>query len=455
MAPMEPGDPRRGRGALAGAGALARSRAALSPRVLARALIVTQLAAIVLFGVLSVSDFFIWGAGGDERAHFAYIQTIAQQGRLPIVNRDRVSLQVQAITDGTYPLRSPVWPSQVGLRGRSYEAFQPPLYYLTAVPVFDLSSNYLVKVKLLRGYGLLLLLASIALCAALARRVFGRERWLLPFAFALTVYLWPGVLVGGATVSNAALELPLMIATVWALWRAHTARSGRALLAAGALIGLCLLTQVTLVFIVPLLVAVAARLLWRDRSRRMLATAAAALVLPLALLTPWLIFNEIHYHALTANSLAQRVQHSITPKHVNFGFVTSGDVKMVDALLPEDWWFEGRGSVGTAIEWLVIVELIGMAAAGAALALRRRRAVPWLLLAPAPLWFLTMDIATIVARWNLLHPRYGYSALPLLALFGAGTLVVERRGEGAVLAASAATSALLIGLWVWLAATFY
>ena len=66
-----------------------------------------------------------------------------------------------------------------------------------------------------------------------------------------------------------------------------------------------------------------------------------------------------------------------------------------------------------------------------------------------------MDLATLVAKWNLLHPRYGYSALPPLALFAAGTLVVERRGEGAVLAASAATSALLIGLWVWLAVTFY
>jgi 4-amino-4-deoxy-L-arabinose transferase-like glycosyltransferase len=435
------------------------STTAISPRatsLLARALVLAQLTAIVCFGVLSVDHFFIFGAGGDERAHFSYIQTIAQQGRLPIVNRDYVSAPVEAMSDGLYPLSSPVSPASIGLRGRSYEAFQPPLYYLTAVPIFELSSNYVVKLKLLRGYGLALLLLSIGLCALIARRAFGAG-WLLPFSFVLTVYLWPGVLVNGTTVTNGALEMPLMIATVWALWRAEETRAPRLLVGAGVLVGLCLLTQVTLVFVVPLLVVVAGRFAWRLRTRRALAVAATALVLPLAMLSPWFAFNESHYHALTADSLAEKVQSAIGPGgHVALGFVTSGDVKMVDGLLPEDWWFEGTRTIPHAIEWLVVLELLGFAAAAVAVAWRRhRRAVPWLLILPAPLWLLTMDVATVVAKWNLLHPRYGYPTLPLLALFAAGTLARSRGGARAVLLASGATSALLVGTWIWLAATFY
>jgi hypothetical protein len=46
------------------------------------------------------------------------------------------------------------------------------------------------------------------------------ERRTLAFAFGLTVFLWPGVIVRSVNISNAALELLLGLAFIHVLWRA-------------------------------------------------------------------------------------------------------------------------------------------------------------------------------------------------------------------------------------------
>ena len=73
------------------------------------------------------------------------------------------------------------------------------------------------------------------------------------YAAALSVLLWPGVIVRVITVSNAALELPLALLYVLAVWYASTRREPRLLLGAAGLLGLCLLTGLTLIFLAPLI----------------------------------------------------------------------------------------------------------------------------------------------------------------------------------------------------------
>jgi hypothetical protein len=168
-----------------------------------------QLIGIVLFGFLTVTRFPIWSPV-DEGAHFTYLQTVAEKKRLPILKKDLVSPQVRSILQGRYPLEAEPLPAVLALGDYSYEAFQPPLYYMAAVPAFSLSDNYRTKVVLVRFFDLALLLTGILLLALLCRSVFP-EGPMPPFAIGLSAFLVPGVLVRAITVSNSALEIPLVL----------------------------------------------------------------------------------------------------------------------------------------------------------------------------------------------------------------------------------------------------
>ena len=87
---------------------------ALSP---VRILIAAQLAVIVSAGmatVLSLPKFT-----GDEIAHFSYGQSVAEQGRLPLLGPTLISSQAEAIYEGTYPAPGRLDPAKRGLSGRS------------------------------------------------------------------------------------------------------------------------------------------------------------------------------------------------------------------------------------------------------------------------------------------------------------------------------------------------
>lgn len=217
-----------------------------------RALAVLQVAAILVLGVVTVYRFHIF-AEVDERAHLAYVQEMAEHGRIPWVGRDYVSWQELAIEQGTYPRPSGLNPRLLGVRGSSYEGWQPPLYYVLAVPAFLILGDYHDKILAVRAFDLLLLLAAVVILALLARAVF-EGRWRVPYCLALSTILWPGVIVRVITVSNAALELPLVALYVLVLWNATLKPRVRSLIVAGGLLGLCVLTQLTLVCLAVLLI---------------------------------------------------------------------------------------------------------------------------------------------------------------------------------------------------------
>lgn len=159
---------------------------------------------LVFLGLVTVARTHVWSPG-DERAHYSVIQTWAEESRPPRIT-ELISPQALAISENTWPEPSRTDPRTLGIGGRNYEAFQPPLYYLLAVPVFRIAADYRDKIFVLRGFDLLLYLGGALVLWILADRVAGDRSRLLPWVVGMLVLLWPGNLVRGITIANSSLE---------------------------------------------------------------------------------------------------------------------------------------------------------------------------------------------------------------------------------------------------------
>lgn len=420
-------------------------------------LVAAQIVAITVVGGVTVFRFHIFAAV-DELAHISFVEQVAEHGSLPWLGRSYVSWQMVSIVKDVYPARSSVSPRKLGLAGEGYEAFQPPLYYLLAVPAFLIPSNYRDKVIAVRLFDLLLLLAAAAILALLARAV-AAEHWRLAYAAALCVLLWPGVVVRAITVSNAALELPLTLLYILVLWHATNRRSPRLLLAAGALLGLCLLTGLTLIFLALGLLLPIVALLRERRDRRTLATVGLAAALPLLMLAPWVISNEVRYGALFAGSLAKQLQTSfVNPSGQTFGVgaVVSRLWRLDRALLPQEWWPQYATGGLNFVLWIVPALLVAGALIPVAIRPRllRSRAAA-LLAAPLPLGVLTLAGIVVFADWPSFMPRYVNPTMPLLALFAVWAWLALRRRPAVLLGLVTLSSALTAFVWVYMAGAYY
>ena len=400
-----------------------------------RALIAVQLAALAALALVTVFRFPVF-ALVDEAAHYDYVQTIAEEGRLPDLRTELVSPATAALDEGTYPAPARTDPADRGLAGRSYEAFQPPLYYLVAAGPFAAAGSPMAAVRALRLLGAALLALAAYLLWRLAR---GSPA---VFAVALCFLLWPGVVVRTVTASNAALELPMALGALLALRAAHERRDGRVLVLAGALVGLGLLTRLSLVVLVPALAAVALPYL-RDGRR---GAAALALALPALLLAPWMASNVDRYGAPTASALVREMQEPVlNPTGADLG---AGDLRalhgrLLGGVLAEEWWSEllpaGKRRVRDAF-------LILAVAVPFALVLVRRPPGWALLCAPLVLGLVLMTAGLLIGDWDFFYPRYLYGVLP-----AAGVAIGAALGRAA-LPYAAVVTLLLLGLWAHLSA---
>jgi hypothetical protein len=412
-----------------------------------RALVAVQLAALLVLGLATVSRFPVW-ALVDEAAHYDYVQWIAEDGRLPVLDEDRVHPQVLAIDEGRYPEAPRVEAEDRGLFGRSYEGFQPPLAHLLATPVFAVAGDHERKLRALRGLGLVLLGVAVALTWLLARRALP-DMPLAGFSLALTFFLWPGVIVRASTFSNAALELAVGAALSLALWRALSERSGPWLVAAGALTGAALLTKLTMAAFAPAFGSACVAFL---RERRWRAVTAAAL-LPVAALAPWIAFNLHHYGALTGSDQVQRLmQPALNPDRVDYGVgdLAGKHVALLNGVLPDEWWVEFLSSTKRRLRdlFMGLVLAAPLLAAVRIPAPERRRALAVLLL-PLVTGVLLMSVSLLAENWDAFYARYLYGALPGFAVFAA--LAVGRAlGARALFLSSAGLTALLLLLWAHL-----
>jgi 4-amino-4-deoxy-L-arabinose transferase-like glycosyltransferase len=412
-----------------------------------RALVAVQLAALLVLGVVTVARFPVW-ALVDEAAHYDYVQWIAEDGRLPILDEDRVHPEVLAIDEGRYPAAPRRRAEERGLFGRSYEGFQPPLAHLLATPVYVVVGDHEGKLRALRAMGVVLLGVAIALTWLLARQAVP-DMPLAAFSLALSFYLWPGVVVRAATFSNAALELALGSALSLALWRALSERSGRWLVAAGALTGMALLTKLTTLAFVPALAVVCVAFLREGRRRAVLAAAA----LPAAIVAPWIAFNLHHFGALTGSDQVQELMEpTLNPGRVDFGVgdLAGKHVALLNGVLPDEWWVEFLSTAKRRLRdvFMGLVIAAPLLAAVRIPAVERRRGLAVLLL-PLVTGVVLMSVSLLVENWDAFYARYLYAALPGFAVFAA-LAVARALGARALFWSSAGLTAVLLLLWAHL-----
>jgi 4-amino-4-deoxy-L-arabinose transferase-like glycosyltransferase len=413
-----------------------------------RVLVAVQLAALLVASVATVARFPVW-ALVDEAAHYDYVQSVAEDGRVPVLDEDRVHEEVLAIDEGVYPGAPRVPARERGLFGRSYEGFQPPLAYLLATPVFAVVGDHEAKLRALRVLGVLLLGVAVLLTWRLAREVVP-DVPLAAFSFALTFLLWPGVVVRAATFSNAALELAVGAALSLALWRAVTRRSDGWLVAAGALMGAALLTKLTLLAFVPALAAVAVAFLRWGRARAV----AGAVGLPALMVAPWVVFNFREYGAPTGSGAVQSLMDPVlNPEGKDFGpgDLASKHVSLLNAVLPDEWWVEFLSTVKRRLrDAFALLVLALPALAAVRIPPGERRPALVVLLLPLVAGVLLMSVSLLVENYDAFYGRYLYGALPGFAVFGALGLL-RAFGERALAWGSAGITVLLLALWAHLA----
>jgi 4-amino-4-deoxy-L-arabinose transferase-like glycosyltransferase len=420
-----------------------------------RLLIAAQILAVTVLAAITVARYPLWTLV-DEGAHFDYIQAIADDGRVPVVT-DLVSPQVEAIDENLYPRPPRLDRAKRGLAGRSYEAQQPPLYYLLAVPAFSVASNYETKAKVVRAFDVLFLLGAIAVFLLLCREVLGRgEEALAGTALAITVFLWPAIVVRGVTISNEGLELLVGVALVYAMWRAASERRAGWLVAVGALVGLGLLTRLTVAYLVPVAVGVAVVGALRGPKRFPWWSLLIAAALPVALLVPWAVFNLDHYHALTPTEAARHQQEAVvnpTGRRLGLSDLKTDASAMLNAILPDEWWVVFLSSAWRVARDVVVPAfLVVPLALGAFAPLRRdeRGRAWWILAAPMLIGLLAMLASFVIANWNLFAPRYLHPEVPGFALFGALALLRLVPRPRVVGGAAVVITLALLALWAHL-----
>ena len=422
-----------------------------------RALIAAQLAVIVAAGiatVLSLPKFT-----GDEIAHFSYLQSVAEEGRLPLLGPTLISPQVEAIYEGTYPGPGRLDPAKRGLSGRSYEAFQPPLYYLLAAAPFRLAGgNYVVKMRVMRLVGLGLLLAAALLLWRLTVEVINDPEEAEPyFAFALTALLWPGIVLRTVTISNSGLEFLIGIGLTLVLWRAWQRRSVGWLIGAAALLGFGLLTRLTIIVFIPGLLICAFVVLRQAQisARTRWLAAAGVVAIPALMMAPWLLSNLDRYGSLTGSRIwRQQQEPSLNPDGIQYALsdIPSRLLVITRGLLPEEWWIELLSTLKRWVLTTLMTALVVFAPLGV-LSVRpseRRTQLLALLALPVGVGIIWMSYVLLVINWDFFLPRYLYPTIPGLMLLAGVSLGRLRGGARALTASAAVITALLAVWWVYL-----
>jgi hypothetical protein len=266
------------------------------------------------------------GEGFDELWHFAYVQRVAQLGKVPESHASHLSKEALAFLQlhpvpwavhNNFPALPPyeeywrhpesrtsldeqvaairfagAYPEVPNDTSAQYESHQAPLYYFLAAPVFAVCSRYLSFVHTftaIRIFSVLLASSIVPATFLLARSALKDFNAAASAAALLVVY--PGLYPSVTRVSNDALVLPLACWTLFCLIRFLEKSTPQRLMVLQALLVAGLWTKA---FFIPIAAGVLLCLIYTGRLR------AAAFVLAFSMLgAPWYISNFIQSHAVT------------------------------------------------------------------------------------------------------------------------------------------------------------
>jgi hypothetical protein len=401
------------------------------------------------------------GKGPDETAHVRYIESLAQDHHLPVFD--------------------PAHPDP------NYEFHQPPLYYLLCLPVYNLSHGGDSGQQAVRFFTLLLSLPLIYLTFALGRRLAPDDPWVGVAAASVVAFL-PMQLSIATTIGNDALTevlaaglLLLLISYVTAAARhrsgeAQAPPSANAMVSAGVLMGLAMLTKSIAVLLLPvawLAALFAARGPDGYRWRPMLVRAALATGVALIICGWWLVRNQMLYGDLLAQKAFLRAFEGLRPSPQSFMqqfHVTSVGSYIGQVII---WTMASATGVFGPVHgnrfaffpyyiYLTTGVTALVAAFGFARYLGRTKLADW----QRQGWWLSGAFALLLlgsfVRFNLsffqAQARYLYPVLPAAAVaycLGLAALFPLRWRDPILIAASALLAALAFaGLHAWIAPQF-
>ncbi len=350
----------------------------MRPSVIRKRLVTTQSrlsaraapALLLLLAFLhgSLYAFFLppWGLI-DEAQHLHYIQYIAEEQALPVAGNLYLSDEIVDSLFSTRRWQTFHWtpppapdPQVMGLEGHSYEAYQPPLFYLVMTPFYwVLPQDILIKVY---GLRLLVILLSLVTVWALYRTagLLVPQFPHFPFWAGLLLVAIPERAIATSRINNDVLLE--VVAALFFLVLTHAAIVGltaRRSLALGLLLGLAAWVKISGGLLgIPLLL-----LLWQRRRdlhlRRTASWAFVAVPMGGALglrnlllygdLTGFGVFDQLHRLASVDTSL-------------------NGVVATLVSLPNHFWlvWWKGSevGKNGVLLAFYLLMALVTVAACG-------------------------------------------------------------------------------------------
>lgn len=213
----------------------------------------------------------------DEPAHYNYVRQLAQ-GNLPLIEASDYDEQYRS------EIVSSKFPPHLAIEPLSYEDWQPPLYYLLLTPFYLLFDGALIPLRLV---SLLFGTGIIVAAYAVARILWPAQRWLALIAAAFVAFLPQHVAIL-ASVNNDSLSLLIIALILWQLARMTRHNqvgeqiNGRQWPGLGLLLGLGMVTKLTVYIMAPVILILALaiyRRQWRRLVAALLRVAAPAAIL--------------------------------------------------------------------------------------------------------------------------------------------------------------------------------
>ncbi|MBI3914177.1 MAG: glycosyltransferase family 39 protein [Chloroflexi bacterium] len=178
----------------------------------------------------------------DEPAHFNYIRAIAETGGLPVLQSGDYD------QDYLERIKAAKFPAAMPIDAIRYEAYQPPLYYLAATPVYLLArgAGLDATVLALRLFSVALGVGILLVAYRCVREIFPDDAFLALATIGAMATVPMHIAITASISNDAAAELVLALILLLALQRVKSSITNyQFTIYGGLLFGAALLTKST------------------------------------------------------------------------------------------------------------------------------------------------------------------------------------------------------------------